>query len=61
MITDAQIGAALFPELKANRLVFVNGRYMPNLSSLQELPDGVTVGSLADALSQGNQIALKTL
>ena len=39
-VTHAQIGAALFPELKANRLVFVNGRYAAHLSQLQELPCG---------------------
>jgi Fe-S cluster assembly protein SufD len=32
------------------RLVFVNGRYAPELSSLRPLPDGVFAGSLADAL-----------
>ncbi len=39
-----------FPGLAANRLVFVNGRYAPGLSSLRPLPAGVKLGSLADAL-----------
>jgi Fe-S cluster assembly protein SufD len=49
-ITESQVGAALFPELKANRLVFVNGRYAAHLSQVQELPPGVVIGSLAEAV-----------
>jgi Fe-S cluster assembly protein SufD len=33
-----------------SRLVFVNGRYVPELSSVGHLPDGVILGSLAAAL-----------
>ncbi len=36
--------------LESPRLVFVNGRYSEDLSSLRSLPEGVTVGSLAVAL-----------
>jgi len=36
------------PEASQSRLVFVNGRYAPGLSNLENLPAGVTVGSLAD-------------
>ena len=32
------------------QLVFVNGRYAPELSSLRSLPQGVRVGSLAAVL-----------
>ena len=55
------LGAALFPELKCSRLVFVNGHYTPALSHLESLPAGVTVGSLADALARGDQAALRPL
>ena len=34
-------------------LVFVNGRYAPDLSRLRALPPGVRVGSLASALANG--------
>src|SRR5262249_15324790 len=34
------------------RLVFVNGRFAPQLSATGALPAGVTVGSLADALEK---------
>lgn len=50
-LTAEQSGSALFPELKANRLVFVNGHYVPALSVLQELPEGMIIGSLAEMLS----------
>lgn len=35
----------------SHRLVFVNGRYSHNLSSIGRLPDGVIAGSLAEVLS----------
>lgn len=37
-----------FPEASQSRLVFVNGRFSPNLSQLEKLPAGVKVGSLAE-------------
>lgn len=39
------------------RLVFVNGRYAPELSGRQRLPESVVVGSLAMALSEGSETA----
>jgi len=36
----------------ACRLVFVNGRFTPQLSELSSLPNGVKVGGLADAIAQ---------
>ncbi len=39
--------------LESHRCVFVNGHFIPDLSRLQKLPDGVTVMSLSDALRQG--------
>ncbi|MFN2115280.1 MAG: SufB/SufD family protein, partial [Anaerolineae bacterium] len=35
----------------AHHLVFVDGRYAPELSRLGDVPDGLTVGSLAHALA----------
>ncbi|TFG51478.1 MAG: Fe-S cluster assembly protein SufD [Gemmatimonadales bacterium] len=37
-------------------LVFVNGRYAPVLSSVTELPEGVTVRNLAGALAAGGDV-----
>lgn len=37
-----------FPETSHSRLVFVNGRFSPALSQLDQLPAGVTVASLND-------------
>ncbi len=37
-------------------LVFVNGRFSPDLSSLTPLPDGVEVLSLAEAIRSGNSL-----
>ncbi|TMH00493.1 MAG: Fe-S cluster assembly protein SufD, partial [Betaproteobacteria bacterium] len=44
----AQIDALLLPG--AHALVFVDGRHVPALSRLGELPPGITLASVADAL-----------
>jgi Fe-S cluster assembly protein SufD len=41
---------ALWDASGACRLVFLNGRYAPHLSSVEALPEGVLLGSLAAAL-----------
>ncbi len=53
-VSDLQqqdINHHLIADLDAYRLVLVNGRYAPHLSSLQELPAGVTLDSLRSVLS----------
>jgi Fe-S cluster assembly protein SufD len=48
----AKIGAAALPAPTAAdslRLVFVNGRYVADLSRLTKLPAGIAIGSLAEA------------
>ena len=41
----------LLPNLDAYRLVFANGRCVPQLSDIEELPQGVRIGSLRAALT----------
>ena len=41
----------LLSDTDAYRLVFANGRYVPALSNFDQLPEGVTLGSLRYALS----------
>jgi Fe-S cluster assembly protein SufD len=41
----------VYEEARRSRLVFVNGLFRPELSSLEAIPAGVTVASLADALA----------
>jgi Fe-S cluster assembly protein SufD len=43
--------AAEVPELSGVRLVFINGHYVPELSTHRALPHGLEAGSLAAALS----------
>ena len=45
------ISDCLLPEFDSYRLVFVNGRWDPKLSSIEGLPDGVSLGSLRAGLS----------
>jgi Fe-S cluster assembly protein SufD len=45
-LPDIDLHAFLLPQLEAHRAVFLNGHFIPALSSLETLPAGVTVGSL---------------
>ena len=45
------ITSLLLPQLDAYRVVLVNGRFVPALSSLHGLPPGVTVGSLKEQIA----------
>jgi Fe-S cluster assembly protein SufD len=49
-VSGEQLDRAAFDTGAGSRLVFVNGRYAPELSTLARLPDGVIVSSLAEAL-----------
>src|SRR5437016_260450 len=49
-VPAAEVEQASFQVGTSHRLVFVNGFCEPRLSSLQTLPAGVTVGSLAKAM-----------
>jgi Fe-S cluster assembly protein SufD len=45
--------AAILPRTSGPRLVFVNGRFAAELSSLKGLPDGIEVQPLAQAIAAG--------
>jgi Fe-S cluster assembly protein SufD len=51
-LDEDDLGDALLAELKAHRLVFVNGQYTPQLSKPGKLPEGVKVRSLAQAMRE---------
>ena len=55
------IGQFTFVGLPCSRLVFLNGHYAPELSSLQPLAPGVSVGSLAAAITANSELAQKHL
>jgi Fe-S cluster assembly protein SufD len=44
---------ALTIDAESTRLVFINGFFAPELSSMTEVPDGVTVTNLASVLAEG--------
>ncbi len=48
-------------QLEALRLVFVNGRFAPELSAVGELPAGVTLTSFADATADQARLILQHL
>jgi len=54
--TAADVERLSFARLRSYRLVFVNGHFSSELSSLESLPHGVVVGNLAAALKSHNQL-----
>ncbi len=48
---DARAREFFYDEAAGSRLVFVNGGYRPDLSSLEEVPEGIVVSDLRAALS----------
>jgi Fe-S cluster assembly protein SufD len=48
---EALAAAMIPPDLVCAQLVYINGHYVPELSAVQALPQGVQAGSLAQALS----------
>lgn len=42
------LSAHYLPESEGSRLVFINGRYSPERSSVEALPEGVTLGTLPE-------------
>jgi len=60
-LTKDSIGRFTFASLAASRLVFVNGLFAPELSSVGKLPPGVKVASLAAALAADSALLEKHL
>lgn len=50
IVDETQLSQFLFPELDAYVMVFVNGGFRADLSSLETLPRGVVIQGLAEAL-----------
>ncbi len=53
---SAKGAGALLGDLGARRLVFVDGAFVPELSDVANLSSGLTVRSLADALTDGDPL-----
>jgi len=51
LITAADVDRFSIPEMTCSRLVFVNGHYAPHLSQLRDLPVGVHVMPLSEAIA----------
>ncbi len=51
---EEELKASPYADLGCSRLVFLDGTYSPELSSLSGLPKEVRVGSLAEALASGD-------
>ncbi|MEO7998459.1 MAG: Fe-S cluster assembly protein SufD [Gemmatimonadaceae bacterium] len=60
-VTDADIAPFLFGKEEWPRVVFVNGQWSELLSSLDKLPEGVRVQSLAQAASENSEIVSRFL
>jgi Fe-S cluster assembly protein SufD len=55
-VSAETILARSFTDAECNRLVFVNGTWVPQLSLWRDVPANVRVQSLADAIKQNDQI-----
>jgi Fe-S cluster assembly protein SufD len=60
-LTSAQLAKESFSSLKASRLVFVNGHFAKEFSVILPQPEGVKVGSLANALETDSALVEKYL
>lgn len=60
-VSSKLISKFLFDKMEHNLLVFVNGNFSPELSKLIDIPKGVVIGSLAEALKNDNPIVKKHL
>jgi Fe-S cluster assembly protein SufD len=50
----AKTAGGLIGDVECRRLVFVDGAFVPELSDVAKLEGGLTIGSLADALADGD-------
>jgi Fe-S cluster assembly protein SufD len=57
----AKTAGALLGDVETRRLVFVDGAFVPELSDLKSLERGLSIGSLADALVDGDPAVLAHL
>jgi Fe-S cluster assembly protein SufD len=57
----AKKAGALVGDLEARRLVFVDGAFVPELSDTAKLEEGLSIGSLADALLGGDPLVMSHL
>jgi len=60
-LPEIDLDAFVLPQLDAHRAVFVNGRFVAGLSSLEALPAGVTVGSLKQQIERNPIVPAKWL
>ncbi len=57
----AKAAGALLGDVEVRRLTFVDGAFVPELSDLKAMERGLSIGSLADALTDGDPAALAHL
>jgi len=57
----AGIEAFLLKDAECSQLVFINGRYSPRYSSVKFVPQGATIGSLAEAITNESEIVQEHL
>lgn len=58
---DVKVNHFLFDTMEHSLIVFVNGMYSKALSKIKDLPEGVIVNSLSEAIKQDNPVVKKHL
>jgi len=61
IVSSEIINKFLFDKLEHSLLVFVNGNFSPELSKITDLPKGVEVGSISEAIKNNNPLIKKHL
>jgi len=58
---SAKNAGALFPQTGGRRLLFVDGAFVPQLSDLSDMPAGLEICSMAEALASGDPLTARHL
>ncbi|MEQ9619171.1 MAG: Fe-S cluster assembly protein SufD [Deltaproteobacteria bacterium] len=60
-VSKQTVNRFIFPDLTCSLLVFIDGRYSQELSSISELPEGIKVLSLSEAFDREEELLQQSL
>ncbi|NWF51038.1 MAG: Fe-S cluster assembly protein SufD [Ignavibacteriaceae bacterium] len=60
-VSPDAVSKFLFDKMEHSLIVFINGRFSSELSKLTDIPKGVVIGSINEAIKENNPIVMKHL